>query len=275
MLISRILDRLEISPNDVIFLHSSQRYLSYLGMSPSEIIRTLMDRIGPRGTLVMPSYAWHLDKNYRPWKGYLDYFLTAPVFDVRNTPSSLGIITESFRQMPDVRRSLSYWWSICAAGEFSEVLTANQDAIEQPYGPGSSFDLLRLHKAKILGLGVSLNTTSLAPIVDYMLGTEHCKRVFTSVPHIGTMLSATNQKLQSSCYTLKPEVVRKIKPQRMIEESALLRSSILRADFGQSIHFCYRYEVYHSEALRIGLESTAKGQTVPWLSAPATLTNKD
>ncbi|HYY56367.1 MAG TPA: AAC(3) family N-acetyltransferase [Pyrinomonadaceae bacterium] len=260
-----LLDDLEISRGDVVYLHTSFKRMAYLGLTGEEFLGILVERLGDDGTLVLPSFAWNLDKRERPWKGYNDYFHSRPLFDVRRTPANIGFVPELFRNWPGVRRSVNYWWSICARGARAEELTVGQERVVHPYGPGSSFDLLRIHDVKILGLGVSLNTTSLAPVPDYALGEQHSQRVFTDEPQKGAVVDHEGTTIETHSFWLLPEVVRLIKPSVLIEESAELRRSVLRADEGENINFSYPYGVYHSEALRLGAQACADGQPVPWL----------
>jgi hypothetical protein len=258
-------DQLDVRRNDLVFLHISYSRVAYLELSPEELVEALLDRLGPEGTLAMPSYAWHVDKAARPWKGYADYFAQRPPFDVRHTPSNMGVVSEQFRHLPGVHRSASYWWSICAKGPLSGELAGDQARVNLPYGQDSSFGRLARADVKVLGLGVSLNTSSLAPIVDYSLGTRHPHAVFTEAPETGVVIDGDGARIDTRSYWLLPEVVRLIKPTELIEASSTLGDAIRRADEGMTIHFSYRFQAYHDEAMRLGDEAVAKGQPVPWL----------
>ncbi len=262
---NQLLDQLDILRGDVVYLHTSFKRMAYLSLSGEEFIKILIERLGEQGTLVLPSFAWNLDKSERPWKGYQDYFDSRPIFDVRHTPANIGWIPELFRGMPGVHRSTNYWWPICARGALAAELTAHQERIVHPYGPGSSFDLLRLHEVKLLGLGVSLNTTSLAPVADYGLGARHTQRVFTDEPQKGVIIDDGGTSLETYSFWLQPQVVRLIKPGVLIEESIELRGSMRRADEDSNINFSYPYSVYHREALRLGNVACAAARAVPWL----------
>src|SRR5207253_265381 len=77
---SDLLSGLGVAAGDLVYLHTSYRHMSYRGLSPAEILDVLTDVLGERGTLVLPSFAWNLDKTQRPWKGYADYFASRPPF---------------------------------------------------------------------------------------------------------------------------------------------------------------------------------------------------
>ena len=260
-----LLKRLGVGEGDVVYLHTSLSRLRHLGLSPDELLDTLLAVLGDDGTLVLPSFAWNLVPEARPWKGYAAYFEQRPVFDVRSTPANIGALPELFRRRPGVRRSLDYWWSVCALGLHAETVTAGQEQVTHPYGPGSSFDELRLRGAKIVGLGVTLNTTSLAPIVDYVLGDEHPQRVFTSEPQEGRVVDAGGAELVTRAYWLLPEIVRTIKPSVVFERSAGLHGALRRIDHGETIQFAYPFAAYFDEAVGQGRDAASRGDRVPWL----------
>ena len=260
-----ILRRLGIQRGDLVLLHASYRRISYLHLSSQEIIEIILETIGEKGTLAMPSYAWHLDNTCRPWKGYADYFRLRPVFDVQHTVANIGWIPETFRLTKGVKRSLSYWWSICAYGPLAEELTDKQETVLRYYGPGSSFNLMHAHGAKILGLGVTLNTTSLAPIVDHALGDRHPQQIFSDDPQVGVVIDHGNEQLKTRSYWLLPEVVRQIRPSVMFDLSQTLQKATRRSDKGTTIQFAYLFETYYREALKVAEAACEKGSPMPWL----------
>jgi hypothetical protein len=236
--------------------------MGHLELEPAAFIRELLDFLGPAGTLVMPSFSWNLDRAARPWVGYRRYFESRPEFDVRHSPANIGVLPELFRQMADARRSLSYWWSVAAMGALAESITANQLDVEDPYGPGSSFELLRQHQVILVGLGVTLNTTSLAFVPDHSLGN---RSFLSSQPLNGMVVDQSGKRHLSSSYWVLPEAVQRVKPEVVFQRSSRLVSQLRRQDQGDVIQFAYPYAVYHEEAVRLGQEALDEGRQVPWL----------
>lgn len=261
-----LLDRLEIDAGMVLYVHSSFSRLRFLQTTPERLISVLIGRLGPSGTLVLPSFAWNLYAEERPWSGYLRYFTERPVFDVRRTPANIGALPEAFRTFPGTLRSAHCCWSICAIGALAERVTARQATVLHPYGPDSSFGLLAVSRCVIVGLGVTLNTTSLTPVIDYLLGTVHTQRVFTDRPQPCTVVDADGGRIEASSYWLLPDVVRLIRPSVLFELSERLASSTCRADQNGTILFSYPFDVYQQEALMMGRAAIALGQKVPWLA---------
>jgi aminoglycoside 3-N-acetyltransferase len=262
--LSAVLKTLGVSRGSVVYAHTSFSRLKHFQLDAPEFIEILLEAIGDNGTLAMPSFAWNLDPTQRPWKGYADYFEQRPQFDVRTTPTNIGHVPETLRTWPGVARSASYWWSIAAYGQLAHHLTSAQDSVVHPFGPESSFDLLREAGVIILGLGVTLNTTSLAPLVDFALGRDHPHRVFTDAPASGTVITADGRKNETRSFTLLPAAVRVIKPANVFAQSTHLRLAMRRADESNAIQFAYPYAAYHAEALELGRAAAASGRGVPW-----------
>ena len=79
-----------------------------------------------------------------------------PVFDLRRTPSNVGVIPETFRTMPGVLRSLHPTHSVCASGPLAGELAAGHELDVTPVGPHSPFRKLAEAGGSILFLGCGL-----------------------------------------------------------------------------------------------------------------------
>ena len=131
-----------IAKGDIVLMHSSFQSTNGFRGKPQEIIAAVLDAIGPTGTLVMTSMAYTSSTS-----SYLD---TDPTFDVRRTPSQMGIITEIFRRRRGVVRSLSATHPVLALGPKAAPLIDGHDRCPYPCGPGSPFERMLEADAKML-----------------------------------------------------------------------------------------------------------------------------
>jgi len=134
---------------EILMVHSSYDGLlpMYKG-SASQLLAALVKICGPQRTLVMPSFVMGgrtLDTK--------DYYRTRP-FDVRRTPSDMGLLAEVFRRTPGVLRSLHPTCSLCTLGPLAAELTAGHDVSRTGFSPDSPFGLMNRRRTAILGLGV-------------------------------------------------------------------------------------------------------------------------
>jgi len=122
--------------------------MGYLENGPSTFIESLKEAVGPKGNILMPSSP--VDKLQ------LDYISENRIFDVLNTPSKMGSVSETFRKMDHVIRSTHPTEPVCAFGPDAEHFTNGHFGKETPYGETSPWHRLMEKKGKILYVGVTL-----------------------------------------------------------------------------------------------------------------------
>jgi aminoglycoside 3-N-acetyltransferase len=128
----------------VLMAHSSLRALGHVPGGAETVILGLLEALGPEGTLLMPALS------------YEHVTSTHPTFDVRRTPSNVGVIAEFFRTRPGTRRSPHPTHSVCSVGPLMDALLGEHHLDSTPCGPHSPFHRLRDHGGQILMLGCGL-----------------------------------------------------------------------------------------------------------------------
>ncbi|MGE0567352.1 MAG: AAC(3) family N-acetyltransferase [Bacteroidia bacterium] len=146
--IKKALNSAGIKEGDVLMVHSSLSSLGYVDGGAETVISVLMALIGDKGTLMMPSFPG-IGFNY-------DYLKSNPIFDINQTPSKMGAITEVFRKMNGVKRSFHPTDAVCAFGPQADYLTNDHFNQLTPYNEHSPFRKLELLNGKILLLGTKL-----------------------------------------------------------------------------------------------------------------------
>lgn len=137
-----------IEKGDSLLVHSSLSKMGYLENGSDTLIDALLEVIGSTGNLLMPSSPNLLLQ--------LDYVRSNQLFDVQNSPSKLGAITETFRKRSNVLRSLHNTEPVCACGPDAQYLTAGHFQELTPYTQSSPFYRLTELNGKILYIGVTL-----------------------------------------------------------------------------------------------------------------------
>lgn len=126
-----------------LLVHSSYRALG-LTEGPETVIDTLLHALGADGTLLMPTLSYDTVNEDQPF------------FDIRQTPSCVGIIPETFRRRAGVRRSLCPTHSVTACGRDAAIMTAEHLLDDTPVGPHSPFRKLKDMGGQILFIGCGL-----------------------------------------------------------------------------------------------------------------------
>lgn len=153
-----------IQPGDTLLVHSAMSKIGYLENGPKTLVDALLEVIGPNGNLLMPTSP---NASFQ-----IEYARQNPVFDVLNSPSKLGSITEYFRQLPGVKRSAHPTEPVAALGPDAVWLTEGHLGEPTPYTARSPFARLYEKNGKILYLGVTLdnagtNLHTLEDAVDF------------------------------------------------------------------------------------------------------------
>ena len=149
--IERGLGELELGNGDTVLVHSSLRSFGWVEGGPEAVIGALLSVVGPRGCVVMPTLT--LGASESP-----------AVFDVRESPSRSGRITEVFRRRPDAWRSHHPTGSAAAVGWGAEQLTRFHK--DTPCDLLSPFGQVYLRDGCSLFLGAPWSTNTMFHVAE-------------------------------------------------------------------------------------------------------------
>lgn len=155
---------LGVRSNGVLLVHSSLSALGHVPGGAPTVIGSLLELVGSEGTLVMPTHSWEwMDQGCR-------------TFDVKGTPSCVGAITECFRSMPGVCRSLHPTHSVAAWGSLAELLVGGHELCQTPCGANTPYARIVEQNGQILFLGIGLEYHTLFHTVEALAETPYLLR---------------------------------------------------------------------------------------------------
>lgn len=155
------LHRIGIASGDTVLVHSSLSSLGFVSGGAIEVIETLRSVIGADGTLLFPTHSWNqVNSGSRE-------------FDVRNTPSCVGAISETFRQLPEAKRSLHPSHSVAAIGKNAFDLIRDHHLAATPCGYDTPYSRLLAADGKLLFLGVGLSVNTAFHTIEAMAGADY------------------------------------------------------------------------------------------------------
>lgn len=146
---SAVLDALRALLPDaprLVMVHSSLSACGRVAGGADAVIAALQ-AWNAGGTMAMPTHSYC----YPAPTG------EAPLFDGRSTASVVGAITETFRQMPGVQRSLHPTHALSAIGPAAAALLDGHETCDTPCGPGTPYERLIAADAAVLMFGASLD----------------------------------------------------------------------------------------------------------------------
>lgn len=152
---------------EVLMVHSSVNHMlpMYTG-SAVDLVRLLVDWVGPQRTLAMPAF-WF---GNAAGEGAFDSLQRSPRFDLRRTPSQMGLATELFRRWPGVVVSRHPVYRVAALGPLARELTAGHETAPDPAGKGTPFEFMAARDTLILGIGKPMQVMTQAHHVEGLLG---------------------------------------------------------------------------------------------------------
>jgi aminoglycoside N3'-acetyltransferase len=120
-----------LGAGDGVFVHSSLSRLGHVEGGSATVLEALDEVLGPEGLVAMPAFPLV--------GGTVEFLSTDPVFDVRSTPSTMGALTEEFRNLPGTSRSLHPTHSVAARGPGGGELVRGHAQAPTPFGDGTPF----------------------------------------------------------------------------------------------------------------------------------------
>lgn len=130
-----------VEAGDTLLVHSSYKSLGEVEGGPRTVIDALLAALGADGTLIMPTFNFD--------------FCGGATFDVRETPSKMGVLTELVRTDPASRRIGHPIYSFAVLGRRAEECAAIENV--SSYGADSLFGRLRDWNGKIMVIGLAYN----------------------------------------------------------------------------------------------------------------------
>lgn len=158
---------LGIEKADILFIHSSFKSLGVVDGGAGTVITALENVVGIEGLILMPSFNLLPTREER-----------ADTWCVDTCPSTVGWLTEFFRQMDGTYRSDHYSHSVAARGKDAEAFISDHLSSEgyrspwdyTPWGKtyGRHSPMYRAYKknGKLLMLGVDYETSTYIHLVE-------------------------------------------------------------------------------------------------------------
>jgi aminoglycoside N3'-acetyltransferase len=176
------LHALGVEPGGVLVVHTAFRAIRPVEGGPHGLIDVLQEAVGSTGTLVMPSMADTDDEAFDP---------------DRTTCLSMGIVAETFRSLPGVRRSDSPH-AFAARGPQAEAITADHPP-EVPHGPDSPIGRVHDLDGQVLLLGVDHDANTTVHLGEYLAGVPYWIAKRCTIRREGQVVSIEYGEIDHCC----------------------------------------------------------------------------
>lgn len=191
------LAKMGIKPGDALMVHCAFSAIGFVKGGPQTLIDVLLKILGPHGHLLMPTSPVE--------KLQYDHLSAQPVFDVRNTPSAMGALSETFRKHPEAVRSLHPTEPVSVVGPEKHWFVKDHFGEPTPYTKNSPFYKLIEKQGKILVIGrdiwVAINLHTLEDAVPDFKFPVYADRWFDA-----TVIDADGKSHQMKTRAHSPEL---------------------------------------------------------------------
>jgi aminoglycoside 3-N-acetyltransferase len=256
LILASVLEQLDVPRSSVVYVQSSTDWLARAGIDAGEALKTLREWVMPSGTLVMPSYPFRVT--------HLEYLQSSPRYDVRTSPSMIGLIPELFRRSDGVCRSLDPDFAIAAEGDAAGEIVATHLADPDPFGRQSVYENVIARDATMIGLGVSLNTNSFIHVIDSRLAVQYRRSPYENL-HDAQIVDYTGAVVTVQRRALAPDFQRLTKPSAVVEGVGGDRKVFAAESINGATFFRWRLQPWARWCEAHGRVEAAAGRWPCWL----------
>jgi len=172
-----------VKQGETIIVHTSYKSLGGVVGGADTVIDVMRELVGPKGTVLFPAF------NFQSWT-------ETHYFDVLETPSMMGMITEVARTRPDAKRTPHPIYSFSVWGARAEEFSKTEDV--EAYGPNSAFALFHKINGTIVSIGLDFNSSfSMHHYIEYNVGCDYRRIKEFSGTYVGY-----DRKPQIKTYTM-------------------------------------------------------------------------
>lgn len=163
---------LGICDGQTVMLHASVKAIGWILGGPRIVLETLLDILGPHGTLMMLASWEGAPYRMEAWPGVQrdTYLAECPPFDPATSPADhreMSILAEYLRTWPNAYRSTHPLASFVAVGAQAQWLTLGQP-LHYPHGAESPLARLCAADGKVVMLGASLSNLTLLHHAEHL-----------------------------------------------------------------------------------------------------------
>jgi len=230
-----------IAPSDTVLIHSSLKSFGHVADGALGVIDAIKVTVTDKGTVAFPTLVQRDFANaYRNW-------------NLHTSPSDVGHITETFRLLPDSKRSDQATHSVAAWGSHAAKLTGEHSA----YGPrmgvfgdycfsySSPWQKMYLQQAKIVFIGIDMMYNTFKHFAEYLLVETCLDRIEDPARKCAAMAKIARHGVKGVWPFHDAH-----KTQAMLDERGL----IAYAKCGGALFTCIRADVYVDNVLAAFLE---------------------
>jgi aminoglycoside N3'-acetyltransferase len=220
------LRRLGVADGDAIVMHSAFSSRNGFAGDAPHVIDCIIDIIGPRGHLFMVSM---------PYDGTARQYVSEQnVFDVRRTPSQMGLLSESFRRRRGVVRSAHPLHPVLAWGPRAEWVIAGHEDLPHSCGKDSPFEKMLSLDAKALLFDVDIDVLTFTHYLEDLFQDSAPVAVYAPDPLDAEIVDRNGERRRVPVYPFSVEATQR-RNFAVLYDAMLDRGLVRRERIGNTV----------------------------------------
>lgn len=196
-----VLRELGVRDADSLMLHSASGAQYGFRGSIDDLTRVFIDAVGAQGHLLMVSLPYRSSS--------IQYLENLKQFDVRRTPSMMGMVSEYFRRRPEVLRSLSPTHPMLVRGPRAAWYVADHEDCLYPCGPGTPFEKFLNENGIVVFFNVPVGTLTFFHHLEHLVGADLPFELYTQPAHRVTVVDREGRESTMSVHAYTMETIRR------------------------------------------------------------------
>jgi aminoglycoside 3-N-acetyltransferase len=209
---------LGIREGDAVMLHSSFKATHGFRGTVEQLTDVFVEAVGPQGHLLMVSLPYRTSS--------FDYLKTYRTFDVRRTPSMMGLVSEMFRRRGDVVRSAHPTHPVLVRGPRASWFIDDHPRCRYPCGPDSPFDRLSAADGKAIFFNVPVATYTFFHYLEHLVGGRLPFPIYTPTAFHVPVIDRWGRTLDIETHVFTEEAIRRRRFE--VLEAALRARGLIR-----------------------------------------------
>jgi aminoglycoside 3-N-acetyltransferase len=203
-----LIDELGIKKGDNLFIHSSIDMINTI-LTPLQVLDLILELVGENGSVSAPTFIRYSSKEWMEMD---------KKFDIKKTPSGMGIFSERVRRYKGSKRSLHPTKSVAMIGAIADKVLNEHHLDIYQFGSKSPFMKLLEHNVKIIGLGVPLSYLSMVHMVEDVYPANYPKKINEDMIYKKVCINESKEEIVVKTFVHDLKVVVKANPEKFVKK---------------------------------------------------------
>jgi len=216
-----LIDELGIKEGDNLFIHSSIDMIN-TDLTPLQMLELILDIVGEDGSVSVPTFIRYSSK---------EWMLMDKNFDIKKTPSGMGIFSERVRRHKLAKRSLHPTKSVATIGKLADSVINEHHLDSYQFGVKSPFVKLLDYDVKVIGLGAPMSYLSMVHSVEDSYHNEYPKKINEDTVYEKICINENKNKVVVKTLVHDLKVIAKANPEKFVKKYMNKNDYIIHNNF--------------------------------------------